>query len=112
MAKLCAYYSLCPLIDQTSLLGIAEDSTSGCVIVTLGKSIVIRYKVRVTIIRYLLRERTGERPSYTKVRLTVSGRITPKLLWVYCNEEKIEMIQSFSWYTQGHLIFSETVKVL
>ena len=53
MAKLCAYYSLCPLIDQTSLLGIAEDSTSGCVVVTLGKSIVIRYKVRVTIIRYL-----------------------------------------------------------
>lgn len=56
MAKLCAYYSLCPLIDQTSLLGIAEDSTSGCVIVTLGKNIVIRYKVRVIIIRYLLRE--------------------------------------------------------
>lgn len=45
MAKLCAYYSLCPLIDQTSLLGIAEDSTSGCVIVTLGKNIVIRYKL-------------------------------------------------------------------
>jgi len=86
MAKLCAYYSLCPLIDQTSLLGIAEDSTSGCVIVTLGKSIVIRYKVRVIIIRYLLKER-GERPSYTKVRPTVIGRITPRLSWVYCNED-------------------------
>lgn len=78
MAKLCAYYSLCPLIDQTSLLGIAEDSASGCVIVTLGKSIVIRYKVRVTIIRYLLRDKTSERPSYTEVRPTISGRIIPK----------------------------------
>lgn len=50
MARLCAYYSLCPLIDQRSLLGVAEDSTSGCVIVTLGKNIVIRYKVRFTIV--------------------------------------------------------------
>jgi hypothetical protein len=60
MAKLCAYYSLCPLIDQTSLLGIAEDSTSGCVVVTLGKSIVIRYKVRVTIMRYLERKQVRD----------------------------------------------------
>ncbi|PSN52742.1 hypothetical protein C0J52_06156 [Blattella germanica] len=45
MARLFAYYSLCPLIDQKSILGVAEDSTSGCVIVTLGKNIVIRYKL-------------------------------------------------------------------
>jgi hypothetical protein len=51
MAKLCACYSLCPLIDQRSLLGVAEDSASGCVIVTLGKNIVIRYKVRFIIVR-------------------------------------------------------------
>jgi hypothetical protein len=79
MAKLCAYYSLCPLIDQTNLLGIAEDSTSGCVIVTLGKNIIIRYKVRVTIIHYFLREKTSERPSYNEERPTVSGSITPNL---------------------------------
>jgi hypothetical protein len=89
MAKLCAYYSLCPLIDQTSLLGIAEDSTSGCVIVTLGKNIIIRYKVRFTIVRYLLRGKTSERPSYTEERPTVSGKITPNLSWTFCDEEKI-----------------------
>lgn len=48
MARLCAYYSLFPLIDHRSLLGIAEDSTSDCVIVTLGKNI-IRYKVRFSL---------------------------------------------------------------
>jgi hypothetical protein len=105
MAKLCAHYSLCPLIDQTSLLGIAEDSTSGCVVVTLGKSIVIRYKVRVTIIRYLLREKTSERP-------TVSGRIAPNLWWVFCDEEKIELMSSLSLVHVGTLIFRETGKVL
>ena len=46
MARLGAYYSLCPLIDQKSLLGVAEDSMTGCVVVTLGKNMVIRYKVK------------------------------------------------------------------
>jgi hypothetical protein len=55
MARLCAYYSLCPLIDQRSLLGIAEDSTSDCVIVTLGKNIVIRYKVRFTVVTFYIK---------------------------------------------------------
>jgi hypothetical protein len=69
MAKLCAYYSLCPLIDQRSLLGIAEDPISGLVIVTLGKSIVIRYKVRFTIVRLFVRDETSERPSCTEVNV-------------------------------------------
>lgn len=47
MAKLSSYYTLCPLIDQQSLLGVEKDANSGCVIVTLGKNIVIRYKVRI-----------------------------------------------------------------
>lgn len=46
MAKLGAYYSLCPLIDHRSLLGICEDTEPGNVIVTLGKNIAIKYKVR------------------------------------------------------------------
>lgn len=45
MAKLGAYYGLCPLIDQRNLLGIAEDSEPGHVIVTLGKNIAIKYRI-------------------------------------------------------------------
>lgn len=48
MAKLGVAYGLCPLIDQESLLGVSEDSALDCVIVTIGKNIVIRYKVSFT----------------------------------------------------------------
>lgn len=46
MAKLGTFYSLCPLIDTSSLLGIAQDVEKGVLIVTLGKNISSRYKVR------------------------------------------------------------------
>ncbi|XP_015510875.1 nucleolar protein 11 isoform X1 [Neodiprion lecontei] len=46
MAKLSSYYTLCPLIDQQNLLGVEKDCNPGCVIVTLGKNIVIRYKLQ------------------------------------------------------------------
>lgn len=47
MAKLEAYYTLCPLIDQQNFLGVKKDAETGCAIVTLGRNIVIRYKVRI-----------------------------------------------------------------
>lgn len=50
MAKLYSYYTLCPLIDQQNLLGVERDSESGCAIVTLGRNIVIRYKVKYKVV--------------------------------------------------------------
>lgn len=47
MAKLNSYYTLCPLIDQQNLLGVEKDKEPGCATVTLGRNIVIRYKVRM-----------------------------------------------------------------
>ncbi|KAK7790230.1 hypothetical protein R5R35_009342 [Gryllus longicercus] len=44
MAKLSVAYGLCPLIDNNSLLGVGVDAVPDCVIVTIGKNIVIRYK--------------------------------------------------------------------
>ncbi|EZA62469.1 hypothetical protein DMN91_003927 [Ooceraea biroi] len=44
MAKLKAYYTLCPLVDQQSL-GVEKDKEPDCAIVTLG-NIVIRYKLQ------------------------------------------------------------------
>ncbi|XP_011497898.1 PREDICTED: nucleolar protein 11 [Ceratosolen solmsi marchali] len=46
MARLNSYYTLCPLIDQQNLLGVEADSNPGCAIVTLGRNIVIRYKLQ------------------------------------------------------------------
>lgn len=48
MAKFGAYYALCPLIDANSLLGISEEVGKGMVMVTLGRNISSRYKVRYT----------------------------------------------------------------
>ncbi|XP_014236903.1 uncharacterized protein LOC106659094 [Trichogramma pretiosum] len=45
MARLNSYNTLCPLIDK-QLLGVEADSTPDCVIVTLGKNIVIRYQLQ------------------------------------------------------------------
>ncbi|XP_046400284.1 uncharacterized protein LOC124166679 [Ischnura elegans] len=45
MARLSVFHMLCPLIDQVSFLGVANDSQDDCVIVTLGRNIVIRYKI-------------------------------------------------------------------
>uniref|UniRef100_A0A1B6DGP0 Nucleolar protein 11 n=2 Tax=Clastoptera arizonana TaxID=38151 RepID=A0A1B6DGP0_9HEMI len=45
MAKISSCYTLCPLIDQRSFLGVSEDSVTGCVIVTLGKNIIIKFKL-------------------------------------------------------------------
>lgn len=53
MAKLSTRFDLCRLIDLKSLLGVSEDSEPGCVIVTLGKNIVIRFKVSNFKFRFL-----------------------------------------------------------
>lgn len=45
MAKLHNYYVLCPLIDQKSFLGVAEDREEACVIVTLGRNVVNKYQL-------------------------------------------------------------------
>lgn len=45
MAKLYSYYTLCPLNDQQSLLGVEKDVDPGCAIITLDRNIAIRYKV-------------------------------------------------------------------
>ncbi|KAJ0178047.1 hypothetical protein K1T71_005870 [Dendrolimus kikuchii] len=45
MAKFHNYYVLCPLIDQKSFLGITRDKEEECVIVTLGRNVVNKYRL-------------------------------------------------------------------
>lgn len=46
MAKLHNYHVLCPLIDQKSFLGVSQDKDDGFVLVTLGRNVVNKYRVR------------------------------------------------------------------
>jgi len=45
MAKFSACYHICPLIDQKNFLVVTDESVNNCVIITLGKNMVIRYKL-------------------------------------------------------------------
>lgn len=45
MAKILPCYSLCPLIEQKSFLGLTEDAESDTVIVTANSNIIGRYRV-------------------------------------------------------------------
>jgi hypothetical protein len=105
MARLCAYYSLCPLIDQKSLLGIAEDSASGCVIVTLGKNIVIRYKVRFVIVIYFKLRKWKKDADLLEQNLPETDRRQPNISWTFLHEtkRKIKGMHGGSYF--GHLLW-------
>lgn len=45
MAKLLSYYQLCPINDEKEFLGLSQGSENGTVINTLGKNIIINFKV-------------------------------------------------------------------
>lgn len=47
MAKLHSYYVLCPLIDRNSFLGVSEDREKENVVVSLGRNVVNKYRVRI-----------------------------------------------------------------
>ncbi|PNF31620.1 hypothetical protein B7P43_G17189 [Cryptotermes secundus] len=111
MARLCAYYSLCPLIDQRSLLGVAEDSTSGCVIVTLGKNIVIRYKLlhQKQISSWSSREKLSSPVIYDAVGsqyVAVFNRSQLRL-WTE-NEENLDKIKKIKFHQQIHCVIPQT----
>lgn len=45
MAKLLSYYHLCPINDQKEFLGLSQGRENGTVINTLGRNIIINFKV-------------------------------------------------------------------
>lgn len=45
MAKLLAYYTLCPVNDRRDFLGVSADAENGAIINTLGRNIVVITKV-------------------------------------------------------------------
>uniref|UniRef100_A0A182M4L6 Nucleolar protein 11 n=1 Tax=Anopheles culicifacies TaxID=139723 RepID=A0A182M4L6_9DIPT len=45
MAKLLAYYNLCPIINVEDFLGLSRDVDPGCVINTLGRNIILVVKL-------------------------------------------------------------------
>ncbi|XP_012219268.1 nucleolar protein 11 [Linepithema humile] len=89
MAKLSSYYTLCPLIDQQSLLGVEKDKESGCAVVTLGRNIVIRYKLQdlKQISSWSSKERLTTQVIYDKSKQRYVAVFNERRIRVWSEEE-------------------------
>ncbi|XP_069688023.1 nucleolar protein 11-like isoform X1 [Periplaneta americana] len=110
MARLCAYYSLCPLIDQKSLLGVAEDSTSDCVIVTLGRNIVIRYKLlnQKQISSWSSKEKLSSPVIYDELGNQYIAVFNRNQLRIWSeSEDNLDKIKKFKFQQHIHCVLSQ-----
>lgn len=89
MAKLSSYYTLCPLIDQQTLLGVEKDKESGCAVVTLGRNIVIRYKLQdlKQISSWSSKERLTTQVIYDKSKQRYVAAFNERKIRVWSEEE-------------------------
>ncbi|KAL0118116.1 hypothetical protein PUN28_009055 [Cardiocondyla obscurior] len=89
MAKLSSYYTLCPLIDQQSLLGVEKDKDPGCAVVTLGRNIVIRYKLQdlKQISSWSSKERLTTQVIYDRSKQCYAAVFNERKIRVWSEEE-------------------------
>ncbi|XP_011689283.1 PREDICTED: nucleolar protein 11 [Wasmannia auropunctata] len=89
MAKLSSYYTLCPLIDQQSLLGVEKDKEPGCAVVTLGRNIVIRYKLQdlKQIRSWSSKERLTTQVIYDRFKQRYAAAFNERKIRVWSEEE-------------------------
>ncbi|XP_030749204.1 nucleolar protein 11 [Sitophilus oryzae] len=109
MAKLLSYYRLCPLIDSKSLLGISHDSEKGFVIVTLGRNIVIKYRLsdQKQICSWRTRDKFSSQVLYDKRLEKYVGVFNISFLRIWSNDdENIDKIKKIKFTQQIHSILS------
>ncbi|XP_044272275.1 nucleolar protein 11 [Tribolium madens] len=108
MAKLGAYYGLCPLIDHRSLLGIAKE-TNGVVIVTLGKNIAVKYKLsdQKQLHSWRTKEKFSSSIIYDKEQSRYVAVFNENLLRFWSgNEEFIDKLKKYKFNQQIQTIFT------
>nr|XP_033335757.1 nucleolar protein 11 [Megalopta genalis]XP_033335758.1 nucleolar protein 11 [Megalopta genalis] len=112
MAKLYSYYTLCPLIDQQNLLGVEQDSENGCAIVTLGRNIVIRYKLQdpKQLNSWTSKDRLTSQVIYDKTTSRYAAIFNEKKLRAWTvNETDLNTIKGYKFQSPLHTILtSET----
>ncbi|XP_078033783.1 nucleolar protein 11-like [Augochlora pura] len=109
MAKLYSYYTLCPLIDQQNLLGVEQDSESGCAIVTLGRNIVIRYKLQdpKQLNSWTSKDRLTSQVIYDKTTSRYAAIFNEKKLRVWSeNETDLNTIKGYKFQSPLHTILT------
>ncbi|KZC05704.1 PREDICTED: nucleolar protein 11 [Dufourea novaeangliae] len=109
MAKLYSYYTLCPLIDQQNLLGVERDSESGCAIVTLGRNIVIRYKLQdpKQLSSWTSKDRLTTQVIYDETTCRYAAIFNEKKLRLWSeNETDLNNIRGYKFQSPLHTILT------
>ncbi|KAM0724487.1 Nucleolar protein 11 [Formica fusca] len=107
MAKLNSYYTLCPLIDQQNLLGVEKDKEPGCAIVTLGRNIVIRYKLQdlKQISSWSSKERLTTQVIYDKSKQRYVAAFNERKVRVWSEEEAdLNNVKGYKFQSPLHAI--------
>jgi hypothetical protein len=109
MAKLGAYYGLCPLIDHRSLLGICPDEEKGVVLVTLGKNIAAKYKLsdQKQIFSWRTKEKFSAPVIYDKQQSKYVAVFNETFIRSWNgNEEFLDKLKKFKFSQQIQTIFT------
>lgn len=107
MAKLGIYYSLCPIVDHKSLLGVNEDSESENVIVTLGKNIAVRYKLsdQKQIKSWRTKDKFSSPVLFNKEDKLYCAVFNQTILRTWnCNDENLDKLKKIKFNLQIHTI--------
>nr|CAI5840690.1 unnamed protein product [Callosobruchus analis] len=110
MAKLGAYYALCPIIDTKSILGVSEDSEKGFVIVTLDKNIASKYKLsdQKQIVCWRTREKFSSPVLYDRTLAKYVAVFNQSYIKVWEAEENLDKVKKYKFNQQICTIFSNS----
>ncbi|XP_014217338.1 nucleolar protein 11 [Copidosoma floridanum] len=109
MARLSSYYTLCPLIDQQNLLGVETDSSPGCAIVTLGKNIVIRYKLQdlKQVSSWSTKERLSTKVIFDEILNNYVAVFNGKNIRIWKEEEtNLDSVKKYKFLSPIHTILT------
>nr|CAH7764914.1 unnamed protein product [Callosobruchus chinensis] len=110
MAKLGAYYALCPIIDTKSILGVSEDAEKGFVIVTLDKNIASKYKLsdQKQMVCWRTREKFSSPVLYDRTLAKYVAVFNQSYIKAWEAEENLDKVKKYKFNHQIHTIFSNS----
>ncbi|XP_063228658.1 uncharacterized protein LOC134534276 [Bacillus rossius redtenbacheri] len=109
MAKFKQPYVLCPLIGQRTLLGVANDEDNDCVIATLGKNMIVRYKLQnqKQIGSWATKDKLTSPVIYDPVGGRYVGVFAHSQLRLWSeSEERLEAVKKHKFQTPIHCVLA------
>lgn len=110
MAKFSVAYVLCPLIDSRSLLGVNVDKDVDCVIVTIGKNIVIRYKFQdqKQVSSWSTTDKLSSPVVYDPFLSMYLGVFNQDQLRMWKEEDQLDKVKKYKFQEPLHSVIPDT----